>query len=137
MVIYPTIEEANRAEGTAINPRSEPSARVVEADWSTRLRGCGAPGGNRHGWLLTFHMVDQVDYLADSPGTLLAYEIVQGARAGRVAVLRRGWTSRQDARELERIRSLDGWDPLTPGTADLEWVDQNVEGEILFSVPGR
>lgn len=132
MLIYNSIEEINRAEAIVAVEQGKPSpGGWGEADWGYRLRGEGLRGGE-HGWLLTF-----IFYGAPfSPdpnrvGTLIAYEIKNNSKTGRVAVVRRDWSGAADDEWMKKIKSSTQWSFKgrdSKGEADLAIIDEMLPG---------
>ncbi|MFC3297883.1 hypothetical protein [Clavibacter michiganensis] len=135
MRIYNTIEEFKTAENAPAS-REDEQTTTAEADWGYRLRGAGVPGGNEHGWLLTFLMAERpgVGGIAGS-GWLIAYEIMGARKTGRIALLRRDWTAEIDQAEIRRTRAEAWWGGAaqrnTIGEADLETVDYELAASML------
>lgn len=132
MLIYDSIETANEAESLQIRPRGTPgSSEIHEADWGYRLRGHGMPGGRDGGWLLTFQ------YTQSAPaGTLIAYEIRDDERTGRVGIVRRDWQRADDQRHLDATKQQlsqpwQGANMQPGGEADLEEIDELLPGQKL------
>lgn len=136
MLIYDTIDQANQAEGIHATPQGESSpGKWAEADWGYRLRGQGLPGGGRGGWLLTY--IFNGAPFSPSPsrtGTLIAYEIINDTKTGRVAILRRDWTGALDEEWIQKVQASPEWklnDRNDSGEDDIDRIDNLLPGPTL------
>lgn len=138
MKIYPTVADFNAAEGATAKAQMIFNG-APESDWGYRLRGAGAPGG-RHGWLVTFLNADpHIDPFSvagpRSTGWLLAYEIVNNSKTGRVGLIRRDWNGPVDAAERTKAQSQPSWNTDNRnddgGEYDIDQLDRELPGEMI------
>lgn len=137
MKIYSTVSDLNAAEG-AMAKEQMVQGGPPEADWAYRLSGAGAPGG-KHGWLVTFLLDDRHGATWDlaNPeitGLLIAYEILNDSKTGRVGVLRRNWNGALDAAELQKLRAQPDYklsSRYTNGEYDIDVLDRQLPGPVL------
>ena len=138
MKIYQSIDNFNSTEG-ALARTEVGGPGSLEADWGgMRLRGAGAPGG-RHGWLVTFLVDGGKGFFTQleersTKGWLIAYEIIEDAKTGRLGLLRRGWNGELDAAALQRFRASEGYSLEardTTGEYDIDVLDAELPGPVL------
>lgn len=126
ITIYDTLEDARAAEsGLVVLAQGQSSPKdAFESDWGYRLRGHGLPGGG-NGWLLTFAGTRSI---TPAVGFLIAYEIDQNSKTGKVAVLRRAWTHALDDNYRKRVQADPAiWNTHQRderGEADIDDVDK-------------
>jgi hypothetical protein len=124
MRIYESIHEFTTAEHAPASGNPEPIA--PEEDWGYRLRGAGLTGGT-NGWHLTY-------LHHDDPGLLIAYEISNNKKTGRIALLRRNWTRAYNDHWKHHTQTSTHWTPTTrdtTGEADIDHIDTAIAGPTI------